>query len=77
MQLEDAEMIVEDERAGQVHFGKIGTIVEMNGDEVSLNFKPGVDTVKCSYLADLVDIKPLKKLQKIMCSLIAFVLTVN
>ena len=74
MQLENARMIVEDERAGQVHFGKIGSIVEVNGSEVTLNFNPGVDCIDSSYLADLHEIKPLNKLQKMMGSLTAIVL---
>ena len=66
-------MIVEDERAGKVYFGKIGSIVEVNGDEVTLNFNPGVDCINSSYLADLKELQPLKKLQKMIGSLTAFV----
>ena len=64
LQMESAHIIVADERAGQVHFGKTGHIVEVSGDDARVNFNPGVDVVKAMYLADLGEMKSLKKLQK-------------
>lgn len=57
-------MIVEDERAGQVLFGKVGKVVEVNADMCLVNFSPGVDSVKGAFVADVSELKSLKKLQK-------------
>ena len=49
--METTEVIIEDERAGQMYFGKIGTVVELNGNEVTVNLSPGVITLASSYVA--------------------------
>ena len=50
-------MIVEDERAGQVHFGKVAEIVDVNEEKAVLNFKPGVDSVDFKFVGDLSEMK--------------------
>ena len=58
-------MIVEGERAGQVHFGKVAEIVDVNEEKAVLNFKPGVDSVDFKFGGDLSEMQSLKKLQKL------------
>ena len=65
MQLEQTQVIVEDERAGQVHFGKVAEIVDVNEEKAVLNFKPGTDSVDFKFVGDLSEMKSLKKLQKL------------
>ena len=65
MQLEKTQVIVEDERAGQVHFGKVAEIADINEEKALLNFNPGVDNVDLKFVGDLSEMKSLKKLQKL------------
>jgi len=70
IQIEGSKVIVEDERAGKVHFGKVGVIVDVQEDKAVLNFKPGVDTVDLKFLGDLSEMKPLNQLQKLAGSVV-------
>jgi hypothetical protein len=57
MQIEKTQVIVEDERAGQVHFGKVAEIIDVNEKKAVLNFKPGVDSVDFKFAGDLSELK--------------------
>ena len=71
LELETTEIIIEDERAGQMYFGKVGSVAELNGNEVTVNLCPGVITLASSYVAAVKEFKPLNKMQKLLGPLVA------